>query len=119
MAASAEDVAIVEAGMRAADVAELEAIGQGRQGVWSAYRASSHTYTLHLGDEVAMVYGVIPVSMLSGEGLIWALGTDAVSRNTREFLAKSPICLTECFKTYDHLYNWVDTRNMASRRFGS
>lgn len=115
--ASIDDVAHVERYMRAADVAELEAIGQGRSGIWNAYRASSHAYRLMLGDEVVMVYGIIPTNMLVGSGLIWALGTDAVTHNAKQFLKVSPDCLHECFMTYNHLYNWVDERNAASKRW--
>ena len=115
--ASIEDVAHVECHMRAGDVAELEAIGQGRAGIWNAYRASSHAYGLHLNDELVMVYGVIPASVLGGSGMIWALGTDGVTRHAKQFLKDSPNCLRECFDTYNHLYNWVDERNTASKRW--
>lgn len=115
--ASFEHVLHVEKYMRAADVAELEAAGQCRESIRQAWRASSHCFTLRLGGEVAMVYGVVPASILTGSGVIWALGTDDVTRKAKSFLPESRRCLDDCLSAYNHLYNWVDTNNMASRRW--
>lgn len=115
--AQAWHVAFVAENMRQADREELEALGQdSEEGIWQAFRASEQAWVMQ-EDAPMCVFGVIPTNLLTGEGIIWLLGTDNVKRHARGFLEVSPGCLQKIMATYSHLHNYVDQRNKASIRW--
>lgn len=104
--------------MRQADADEIRALGlEPMVGVWQAFRASSHAWTLRVNGEPVCVFGLVPTNLLGRTALIWLLGTDGVPSNARSFVAACRPSLEKCLELYDHLYNWVDVRHSASLRW--
>lgn len=78
---------------------------------------SSHAYAAIEGGVPFAIGGVVPLSMMGGEGMPWMLGTQGVVRNRRWFLRESRRQLARVFDTYDHLHNVCDARYEKSVRW--
>lgn len=74
---------------------------------------SSVVYTVHYGEPTTM-FGVAPQSILSGNGVVWALGTENVRSNWMHFLRQSRYFIDLIWEGYDRLVNYVDARHKES-----
>ena len=121
-AASGSDIAHVGSQLRAADLAEIQAAhGTGvdpQRIVLQAARASDLALAAiaHDGEPIALL-GVAPISLVSGEGAPWMLGTERVFQEPRAALLLGRRMTTAWAERYRLLQNWVDARNALSIRW--
>lgn len=112
-------VAIIAAGMRQADRDEIWAASHVapeaalRQGL----RTSTIAWAGLIDGEPVCLFGVSPLSIVSGDGVPWMLGTEAVVRHQRTFLRHCRSCVDRMRAVYPTLTNYVDDRNTASKRW--
>ena len=93
-----------------------------RQEVWASSRStpeqalvrglsvSSQAWTVFFDDEVAAMWGVAPVSLLSDTGAPWLLSSPAVDRHPLAFLRHSRALVDDLHEGYAVLRNYVDAR---------
>jgi hypothetical protein len=77
---------------------------------------SSHVYTAATDRPLAM-FGVVPISMISGDGNAWLIGTNAILLNRRAFLSASRPEVHMLMQRYRSLSNWVDSHNQLALRW--
>jgi hypothetical protein len=75
------------------------------------------TWAMRYGDTLLCLFGVGPAINRRGEGCIWLLGTDAIKKHRRPFLAACQEWLPEMLRRYRVLFNYVDHRNRAALRW--
>jgi len=105
--------------MRAADREEVFA-ASGRSPLSAlsfSYRHSSEVWTALFDGRPEVMWGVGDISILTGIGAPWLLGTDAVERNFRGFLRISRDWPAQLLGRYRLLRNLVDARNTISIRW--
>lgn len=74
--------------------------------------------TTGLADgEVGCIQGVVSVSMLSGTGTPWMLGSDVVAKHARVFLRGSRVWLENEQERWQSLSNYVDVRHTRAVRW--
>jgi hypothetical protein len=117
--AKAEHVWHIAAHMREADRMEVEATGKDNpfDAVNLSYKMSRKAWTAIVDDEPIMMFGVSPISELSGLGSPWLLGTDGVLKVKRQFIRECRGCLEDMISLYPRLINSVDVRNEVSIRW--
>lgn len=106
--------------MRAADVAELQALGlTPERALADALRTSEVAFALVLGGEVAALFGLGPrVPAPFGEAAcVWALSGAAVDRHRKAFLRASRAILEALLSHCALLWNWVDARYAGAVRW--
>lgn len=117
--ATEDDAQYLASRLRQADVDEVDAAQEmfTPYGVLSTgvYRSRPCMTGLFDGIPAAM-FGVTPIPA-SSSGLIWLLGTDAITDNWRPFLRASRPWLVELSLGYRSLLNAVDERNVAHVRW--
>lgn len=80
----------------------------------SAISSSSHVTVAEHGGRLVSIFGLAPVSLVSGIGSPWMLGTPALA-NLRCPLARiARRYIAEGLAIYPVLSNWVDDRNTES-----
>lgn len=112
-----DDVIELEARMRPADRAEVEA-SHGPDVMQTLERAvniSTYGCTMR-GHDGALwcIVGVAPISMVSGIGCPWMLGTTELDAHPRPLARGAHWYLQEVAQVYPVLENYVDVRNTAS-----
>ncbi len=68
------------------------------------------------GAPVCM-FGVAPLTLLGGTGIVWMLGTDDVQEHARAFLRRNKSFIAQMMGRFYRLENWVDARNTLSIRW--
>ena len=117
--AELSDVAWLAPRLRAADAAEaLAASGLAPEAALRAsLRCSARAITAEVQGQPAAIFGVAPAAIMSGEGRVWMLGTDAVQRHARALLVDAPLWLDELAQGFRRLGNVVDARHGHSIRW--
>ena len=120
--ASVDDIWWVSSRLRAADLAELQALHGPEVDVqrvlWRAVRVSDIGIAAVLPDgEPIALLGVAPISLVSAEGSPWMLGTERVFEQPRAALELGRRMTTGWMSRYRLLQNWVDARNDMSLRW--
>ena len=117
--ARVEHIPHVAENMREADRVEIRAMT--RQTPYEALeqglRDSSHVWAGTADDVPFCLFGVAPLTLLSGTGVPWMLGTDSVKMHARAFLRHNRPVVETMRKPYRRLENWVDARNVLSIRW--
>ena len=110
------DIAVLVRNMREHDKQEVNAAtNMGiRNAVKTSVDLSSYSKTGLVNDELVCMWGVCPISLLSGSGSPWMLGTDLITEKQRIFLRRSKPWLDDIRKDYRYLENFVDERNVLS-----
>jgi hypothetical protein len=102
--------------MRAADAAELEAIGQApEEGVLHCLDTSEFSISVFFDGEIAAMAGVIPIG--DGNGVVWTLSGNAVDKHRKAFLKTSLAVLDFFLSNYGCLYNAIDARYTGALRW--
>jgi len=117
--ASADDIPVIAAAMRAADRAEVSA-SHGHtpeQALTSSLACSTEAWTGLIDDVPVCMFGVGPISILAGRGAPWMLGTDTIERWPRTFLRHCRPCVAAMLAVYPFLENYVDDRNEKSKQW--
>jgi hypothetical protein len=115
------DAQALAAAMRPADVDEVRAVrGAGcdlAAAVQEAIDASACCWAIEVGGELALIAGVVPVSMLGDMGVAWALGTPVVDQQRRALSRRAPAYIDRMLAAFPHLVNAVDERNVRAVRW--
>lgn len=103
---------------RHADVVELAALGETPLScLLRGLRNSPEAYTGWIDDEPVCMFGVAAVSVLTGYGAPWMVGTDAIDRHAIPFAKGSKDVIDGMFSHWDRLFNYVDARNARAIRW--
>lgn len=115
--ASMDDIAVLAAGMRQADREEvLASSGHGpEESLAYSLQVSTVAWTGLISDEPVCMFGVAPISVLSGRGAVWMLGTDGIERWPRTFLRRCHPCVETMLAVYPTLENYVADGNALSK----
>lgn len=102
--------------MRAADRVEVWACGYDdlHKAVTQSLSMSTHSAALLVEGRLAMVLGVTPLSLVTGSGSPWALGTDLVQAHRRALIRLVPAYIRTMLRAYPHLENHVHTENAVA-----
>jgi hypothetical protein len=68
-------------------------------------------------DEVACLFGVRGLSMLSIDGVPWLIGTGLIEAHAKPFLRRSRKVVQVMLDRYPHLANHVDVRNTKAKQW--
>lgn len=111
------DMEALLANLRPADRDEAEALlgpGKEAKALADSIRASVLVWTATIDGELAAIFGVCPVSVLSGQGLPWLLGTPLIDRNRGVFMRLNRPYIARMLAVFSQLVNVVDARNVKS-----
>jgi hypothetical protein len=64
-----------------------------------------------VNDEVACIFGVTGVSVISETGIPWMIGTDLIDKHAKAFLRRNRPIVATMLTRYPYLKNYVDVRN--------
>lgn len=114
------DIDYIAANLREGDRQEVEAV-RGPDVADALARAvlrSSHCWTAvgEDGTPIAL-FGVVPVSLLSGRASPWLLATEQAHEHPRSLVTEGRRYLSIMRAIYPNLYNYVDARNDKSIRW--
>jgi hypothetical protein len=117
--AEPDDAAALAPRLRAADVREIQAVaGQDPAIVMAAGAARSDPcHAVVDGDAVIALFGVVPSARVPGEGMVWLLGSNALTARSRSFLRGSRAWLARLHERYRVLWSVVDARNEVHVRW--
>ena len=113
------DAELLAANMRASDIAEITACGH-PDPLWVARRSVAQSmlcWSAFADGELACIIGVAPVSVISGIGSPWMLGTPVLDANRRVLVRKTPDYIRQMLKAFPHLVNYVHAENATSVRW--
>ncbi|EOC1317148.1 hypothetical protein ACI09J_001770 [Cronobacter turicensis] len=115
--ATQEHVESMLTNVRAADIAEFQAVNgwDARRVLESGLRTSTFSCAGLINGEVVTIFGVAPASMISGSGIPWLVGTDALEHHQFVFLRRCRRVVTAMLMTYPRLENYVDARNHVAK----
>lgn len=103
--------------MRAIDRLEAEAMGRTpKDALRMGLRASLHAITAMEGRNPVAMMGVVSTSLISGQGLVWLLGTDRMFAHGRALLTLGPPVIAEWHRTFPVMENVVATCNHRAIR---
>ncbi len=88
-----------------------------RSALVCSVRNSTKAWTAMLDDEPVVMFGVGCVSMMSGVGSPWLLGTDRIRDIRTQFLRDSDWYISEMLEEFPKLTNHVDARNKLTLRW--
>lgn len=114
------DVADLAINLRAADAREIRAYGHQQEVmpalIDSALR-STLCWTATIDGEVAAILGCTPLSLLSGQGSPWMMGTPVLDRHSRILVRHTPGYIARMLAVFPHLVNYVHAENATSIRW--
>lgn len=115
--ATPEDAAFITARLRAADVAEVLALGcPPEKAVELSRKFSDFAWTGLIDGEPAMMFGC-GCSLFSEVAEVWALGTDLCTRSPREMLVYGRQKIREMLDIFPKMQNYCDARYKAAHRW--
>lgn len=114
-----EHVPLITADVRQADIDELYAASEitPELAMWKGLAVSTHAWVGFIDHEPVCMFGVVPRSVLSGRGIPWMIGTNALDRHAAEFLKGCRPQVAEMRSVYNLLENYVDARNTKAIRW--
>jgi len=116
---TAADIEELVANMRQADRDEIAASGtpDPEEAITFSCASSSWCRAVRFDGKLACIFGVGCVSLLTGTGAPWLLGTDVITKNQRAFIKHSRPYIRRMLQTYPRLVNMVDARNTRAIRW--
>ena len=82
-----------------------------------ALRVSDVVWTGRYDGEMVCMFGVAPVSILTGIGSPWMVGTDLIEKHARPFLRANKTYIEDMLRRYPVLMNYADTENVVAVRW--
>lgn len=105
------------ANMRAIDRRECEAMGRSpKEALRGGLRCSLSAFTAMDGTKPVAMLGVVPLSLLNGNGVVWMLGTDTVFQCGRQLVRDGRLIVGEWLNTFSRLENLVASENAKALR---
>lgn len=74
-------------------------------------------WTAFIDGQLAAILGVAPLSVVSGLGSPWMLGTPVLDASSRILVRKTPEYIAQMLKAFPHLVNFVHVENTTSVRW--
>lgn len=114
------DAALLAAGLRDQDRAELAAVGitDAEATITQSIAASALCWSARVDGELACVFGVAPLgSILDPRGACWMLGTPLVPKHRRILARLAKPYISRMLEAYPHLVNQVHAKNTVSVRW--
>jgi len=105
--------------LRPADAHEVRAYGH-TDLVLACQRSVAHSvlcWSAFINGELAAILGCAPVSLVSGIGSPWMLGTPVLDAHARILVRSTPGYIAQMLKAFPHLVNHVHTENVTSVRW--
>ncbi len=68
-------------------------------------------------DKVICIFGLAPVSLLCGQGVVWMVGSTLLDQYAHLFLRYDKHTVNDWLDTYPHLFNYVDARNIRAKKW--
>ena len=114
-----EDVDLLVANLRPADVREIAAYGYEDPAapLRASVSTSLHCWSAFVDGELACIMGVTPLSMLSGIGSPWMMGTPLLEKHARVLVRLTPGYIRRMLKAFPILTNHVHAENVTSVRW--
>lgn len=105
--------------LRSADLAECLAYGDRdiRESLRGSAARSMLCWTAFVDGEMAAIIGCAPISVLSGIGSPWMLGTPVLDRHSRILVRRTPEYIARMLRAFPHLVNFVHAKNTTSVRW--
>lgn len=101
--------------MRDIDRRECRALGhEPKAALRSGLLCSLRPFTATVYGRAEAMMGVVPLSLASGKGVVWMLGTDAIYRHPRELALLGPRILELMTEQCAILENVVSTENFRA-----
>lgn len=113
------DIDYVAAHMREADKIELKATGlyDPKEALELSLEKSSHAWTaFHCGNPHIM-WGVVPASIMTRDGICWMLSTEHAEKDWMLWVRLVRPSLHQMLDEYPTLFNFVDSRNTKTLRW--
>lgn len=113
------DVAELAINLRAADAAEIRAYGikEPHAALVRSTVNSVLCWTGEVDGRVAAILGVAPLSIMSGIGSPWMMGTPLLDRHARVLVRETPGYIARMLRAFPHLVNFVHAENTTSVRW--
>lgn len=113
------DVEILHANLRDSDRAECEAYGEGDilEGIRASAARSVLCWSGFVDGKLAAIFGCAPLSLVSGIGSPWMLGTPVLDAHSRVLVATVPDYIAVMLTAFPHLVNHVHAKNTTSVRW--
>lgn len=107
------------ANLRAPDRTEIVASGGGDvyKLIAQSIRGSVVAWSGFVDGKLACTFGVGPLSILSGIGAPWMLGTDELDRHSRILIRLTPDYISAMLQVFPELENYVHADNKVSVRW--
>lgn len=98
-----------------------------RQEIWATSRRdpdialmrcvmiSDKAWTVRMNGDMVCLFGVAPISLITGVGSPWMIATDDLEKYSFAFLGRCRQYVAEMLECYPTLINHVDARNEPSR----
>lgn len=116
--ASSAHVGRIAHRMREADIVECRAMGQSpKQALCAGLASSTFCRTALVGGRAEAMFGLVVQSALSGEGIPWMLGSEAIYAHPRAMLRQAPRFLAAMLDSTPTLFNLVAQDNARAIRF--
>lgn len=112
------DAELLGANMRTCDAQEVRACGH--TPLVAAQRSVAHSllcWSAFADGELGCIIGCAPISIVSGIGSPWMLGTPVLDAHSRVLVRLTPRYIAEMLKAFPHLVNHVHTHNTTSKRW--
>jgi hypothetical protein len=112
------DIGPIASNMREMDRVEAVALGRSpKEALRSGLRCSYEAFTATDDeDRPQAMMGVVPLSMISGRGAVWMLGTEAIYDHGRDLLSYGPFFISHWLETFRRLENIVAVENLKAIR---
>jgi hypothetical protein len=85
--------------------------------VISSANRSMLCWTAFIDGELAAILGCAPISVVSGIGSPWMLGTPVLDRHSRVLVRETPEYIGKMLNAFPHLVNFVHAKNTTSMRW--
>lgn len=112
------DAVLLGENMRTSDVHEVRACGH--EPMHAAVRSVAQSllcWSAFADGELGCIIGVSPVSLVSGIGSPWMLGTPVLDAHSRVLVRMTPEYIAKMLKAFPHLVNFVHADNKTSLRW--
>lgn len=114
--AKPEHIKRVSSLMRQADIDEIWAAGRKKpeNSLRLSLMLSKYAKTIMIDDKPIGMFGVTPLSVITGNGVPWLLGTSELENISIQFLKNCKKYVGEMCQNFYYLENYVDARNKVS-----
>lgn len=105
--------------LRPADAREVRAYGHADpvRACQRSVACSVLCWSAFINGELAAILGCAPLSLVSGIGSPWMLGTPVLDAHARVLVRTTPGYIAKMLQAFPHLVNHVHTENVTSVRW--